>query len=187
MGYAQMVFVITDFYLKKIFTSFLDEKRNKKYSWVIIVFWYSWIFDFKPLYFYPKNHRTHFRIATSVARGSHSTRGCMFLFDSHGMQLCLRGIHANNSRAFLNIFIPKIIGRIFLSWPQPLVLRTRLRGHSLRPTLKSLPWFSGLATIRASKNGSLVIFCYVLSSQVEIARRAGFFNYPRYKRSVLSF
>jgi hypothetical protein len=31
----------------------------------------------KPQYFYPKNHRTHFPIATPAARVSHSTRGSL--------------------------------------------------------------------------------------------------------------
>ena len=37
-----------------------------------------------------------------------------------------------------SIFL-KIIGRISLSQPQPLMLRTQLGGHSLLPKLKSLP------------------------------------------------
>ena len=49
-----------------------------------------------------------------------------------------------NKRSSLNSFIPKIIGRIFLSQPQPLVFHTRLGGCSLRPPLKSLPWFFGI-------------------------------------------
>jgi hypothetical protein len=47
---------------KEIFTFFLDEKSNKK---------------IKPQYFYPKNHRTNFPIATPAARASHSTRGSL--------------------------------------------------------------------------------------------------------------
>jgi len=31
----------------------------------------------KPQYFYPKNHRTYFPIATPAARVSHSTRGSL--------------------------------------------------------------------------------------------------------------
>jgi hypothetical protein len=31
----------------------------------------------KPKYFYPKNHRTNFPIATPAARVSHSTRGSL--------------------------------------------------------------------------------------------------------------
>jgi hypothetical protein len=31
----------------------------------------------KPAYFYPKNHRTNFHIATPAARVSHSTRGSL--------------------------------------------------------------------------------------------------------------
>ena len=49
--------------------------------------------------------------------------------------------YKRNKKSSLNIFIPKIIGRISLSWPQSLLLRTRLGGHSLLPALKSLPWF----------------------------------------------
>jgi hypothetical protein len=45
-----------------IFTFFLDEKSNKK---------------IKPEYFYTKNHRTHFSIATPAARVTHSTRGSL--------------------------------------------------------------------------------------------------------------
>jgi hypothetical protein len=48
--------------LKKIFTFFLDEKSNKK---------------IKPQYFYPKNHRKDFSIATPAARAPHSTRGSL--------------------------------------------------------------------------------------------------------------
>jgi hypothetical protein len=44
------------------FTFFLDEKSNKK---------------IKPEYFYPKNHRKHFSIATPAARAPHSTRGSL--------------------------------------------------------------------------------------------------------------
>jgi hypothetical protein len=51
----------------------LDVKSNKK---------------IKPEYFYPKNHRTHFPIVTPAARGLRSTRGSMFRFDSHEIQLC---------------------------------------------------------------------------------------------------
>jgi hypothetical protein len=45
-----------------IFTFFLDEKSNKK---------------IKPKYFYTKNHRTNFPIATLAARVSHSTPGSL--------------------------------------------------------------------------------------------------------------
>jgi hypothetical protein len=45
-----------------IFTFFLDEKSNKK---------------IKPPYFYTKNHRTNFPIATPAARVSHSARGSL--------------------------------------------------------------------------------------------------------------
>jgi hypothetical protein len=44
------------------FTFSLDVKSNKK---------------IKPEYFYPKNHRTHFPIATPAARVLHSTRGSL--------------------------------------------------------------------------------------------------------------
>jgi hypothetical protein len=40
----------------------LDQKRNKK---------------IKPQYFYPKNYRTNFHIATPAARAPHSTRGSL--------------------------------------------------------------------------------------------------------------
>jgi hypothetical protein len=45
-----------------IFTFFLDEKSNKKIN---------------PEYFYTKNHRTNFPIATPAARVLHSTRGAL--------------------------------------------------------------------------------------------------------------
>jgi hypothetical protein len=44
------------------FTFFLDEKSNKK---------------IKPPYFYTKNHRMYFPIATPAARAPHSTRGSL--------------------------------------------------------------------------------------------------------------
>jgi hypothetical protein len=50
------------FYLKIFFTFSLDVKSNKK---------------IKPQYFYAKNHRTHFPIATPAARAPHSTRGSL--------------------------------------------------------------------------------------------------------------
>ena len=52
----------------------------------------------------------------------------------HGFLLFF-GIHESLISS-VNIFIPKIIGRIFLSRLQPLVFHTRLRGHSLRPAHK---------------------------------------------------
>jgi hypothetical protein len=64
-------------WLRAFLLFFLMKKVTKKYSWVIIVFWYSWIFDFKPEYFYPKNHRTDFPIATPAVRAAHSTPGSL--------------------------------------------------------------------------------------------------------------
>ena len=89
-----------------------DFKGDKKYSWVIIVFWYSWIFSFVLI--------TH---ALIIYWNS-------WIFDFKW-----------NKKSSLNIFIPKIIGCISLSRPQPLMLRTRLGGHSLLLTLKFLPSF----------------------------------------------
>ena len=74
-------------------------------------------------YFYTKNHRTDFSIATLAVRGRRS-----FFFSLDGKE---------TKDQAENIFIPKIIERIF-SIPPP---AASLGGHSLRPTLKSLPWF----------------------------------------------
>jgi hypothetical protein len=49
------------FYLKIIFSFVLIQKKQK----------------IKPQYFYTKNHRTNFPIATPDARVSHSTRGSL--------------------------------------------------------------------------------------------------------------
>jgi hypothetical protein len=48
--------------MKMIFTFFLDEKSNKK---------------IKPKYFYTKNHRTNFPIATPAVHAAHSTPGSL--------------------------------------------------------------------------------------------------------------
>jgi hypothetical protein len=51
-----------------------------------LIYFFQTIFSFalmqkkqkiKPEYFYPKNHRTHFPIATPAARAPHSTRGSL--------------------------------------------------------------------------------------------------------------
>jgi hypothetical protein len=55
------VVAIAIFYLKAIFSFALMQKKQK----------------IKPPYFYPKNHRTNFPIATPAARVSHSTRGSL--------------------------------------------------------------------------------------------------------------
>ncbi len=47
------------FYMNNIFSFVLIQKKQK----------------IKPQYFYPKNQRTYFPIATPAARASHSTRG----------------------------------------------------------------------------------------------------------------
>jgi hypothetical protein len=47
---------------EEIFTFFLDEKSNKK---------------IKPEYFYTKNHRKNFPIATPAVRAAHSTPGSL--------------------------------------------------------------------------------------------------------------
>ena len=66
-------------------------------------------------------------------------RGLLYFFGIH--KFFLLSWYKRNKKSSLNIFTPKIIGRISLSQPQSLVLRTRLGGHSLRPKLKFLPWF----------------------------------------------
>jgi hypothetical protein len=60
-----------------------------------------------------------------------------FCLDYSGVNIVFC-IH-ESSISSLNIFIPKIIGKIFLSRPQPLVFHTRLHGHSLWLTLRFLP------------------------------------------------
>jgi hypothetical protein len=52
---------IAIFYLWMIFSFALMQKKQK----------------IKPEYFYPKNHRTNFPIATPAARAPHSTRGSL--------------------------------------------------------------------------------------------------------------
>ncbi|MFE3871996.1 hypothetical protein ACFX5F_12265 [Flavobacterium sp. ZS1P70] len=55
------VVAIAIFYLKIFFSFVLIQKKQK----------------IKPQYFYPKNHRTHFPIATPAAHAPHSTRGSL--------------------------------------------------------------------------------------------------------------
>ena len=55
----------------------LMKKVTKKYSWIIIVFLVFMNLRFQPQYFYNKNHRTNFSIATPAARVLHSPRGSL--------------------------------------------------------------------------------------------------------------
>jgi hypothetical protein len=56
---VEHVVAIAIFYFKAIFSFALMQKKQK----------------IKPQYFYLKNHRTNFPIATPAARAPHSTRG----------------------------------------------------------------------------------------------------------------
>jgi hypothetical protein len=55
------VVAVVSFYLEIIFSFALMQKKQK----------------IKPPYFYPKNHRTYFPIATPAARAPHSARGSL--------------------------------------------------------------------------------------------------------------
>jgi hypothetical protein len=100
--------------------------------------------------------------------------------------------YKRNKKSSLHIFIPKIIGRISLSRPQPLVLRTRLVGHFLRPKLKFLPWFISMATIRANRaSGCDAIFClkmifsfFLITDELIIYWSSWIYDF---KRNIFSF
>jgi hypothetical protein len=74
-------------FMKSIFTFFLDEKSNKK---------------IKPQYFYTKNHRTDFPIATPAARVSHSTPGSLPTASAQILTVILwYGNYKDDKRTFL--------------------------------------------------------------------------------------
>ena len=147
---------------KTIFTFLLDKKSNKKILSLIFKFLISW----------PEPVRRTDEIIFDFKPQ---------YFDPEN----LGSIYLTNPLLLLMFDEPHCVS-VSLSWPQPLVLCTRLGGHSRRPTLKSLPGFSSLATIRAGVKQLRLHFRHPLGkgvnrkshlfSQLQLAFNRGFLS-----------